>query len=305
MPITALREIRFLRGSDHPHLVKFHEVVVGPGPERKAYLVLEYVENDLKAVLDRRVAFSLPQIKCLFHAIASGVADLHARGIIHRDLKTNNILYGKDGRARVCDLGLSKEMAQRPHTPRVQNKYYRAPEVILGCEYDEKIDVWSLGVILARLLLPRTPSLFSFGPEEEGPRLLREIYRVCGTPSEESWPEALRSELHRRAVEDHGCERSLESMLVKLKQDLDPDACDLLAKLLTLNPRRRIPACQILAHPFLTAGVRMASFEEMPRLEKEYHERMVEALPCPAQRVPKEVLSGEVSARPCKKIKKF
>ena len=82
----------------------------------------------------------------------------------------------------MCDLGLSKETNQRPHTPRVQNRYYRAPEVLLGLNYDEKIDIWSLGIMTSKLIFQK--SVFLFGPEDDNAKILKEIYKICGSPSE-------------------------------------------------------------------------------------------------------------------------
>lgn len=58
--------------------------------------------------------------------------------------------------------------------------------MLLGLIYDEKIDIWSLGIVMAKLVFQK--SVFLLGPEDDNAKILKEIYKVCGTPTRESWP---------------------------------------------------------------------------------------------------------------------
>lgn len=81
---------------------------------------------------------------------------LHARNIMHRDLKTSNVLYNNKGFLKVCDFGLGRKMLgpNKPYTPVVVTLWYRAPEILLGCDkYTTAIDIWSVGCIFAELVL--------------------------------------------------------------------------------------------------------------------------------------------------------
>jgi p38 MAP kinase len=80
---------------------------------------------------------------------------IHSAGVIHRDLKPGNILVNEDCHLRICDFGLSRvqDSAMSQMTPSVSTLYYRAPEIILTWKrYDEKVDIWSTGCILAEML---------------------------------------------------------------------------------------------------------------------------------------------------------
>lgn len=86
---------------------------------------------------------------------------MHDIGVSHRDLKPENVML-KDGDVRICDVGSSKVLDPRDtkpqpmNTPYVVSRYYRAPELILGCNhYDHFIDIWATGCIIFELLTSR------------------------------------------------------------------------------------------------------------------------------------------------------
>jgi male germ cell-associated kinase len=89
---------------------------------------------------------------CIRQAL-QGLAYVHEKGVFHRDMKPENILY-EDGKLKICDFGLSKEMGQltMPHTNYVSTRWYRAPEIMMRSNsYDDKIDIFALGCIFAEL----------------------------------------------------------------------------------------------------------------------------------------------------------
>lgn len=155
-PITALRELSTLISLKHPNVVNVKEVVYGSSLD-KIYVVMEYMDHELKSILeDRRMEFSHGQIKCLMKQILEGLHFTHKRWIIHRDLKTSNLLYGNDGILKICDFGLARKFGSplRPYTNLVVTLWYRAPELLLGTEiYSPAIDMWSIGCIFAELIL--------------------------------------------------------------------------------------------------------------------------------------------------------
>jgi cell division cycle 2-like protein len=110
---------------------------------------------------------------------------MHKAHVMHRDLKTSNLLYSNQGIVKVCDFGLARSFSKKRHyTNWVVTMWYRAPELLLGCqEYDEKIDMWSVGCIFAELVL-REP-LFAGKNEMDQ---LDKIFSVLGNPSTEIWP---------------------------------------------------------------------------------------------------------------------
>lgn len=179
-PITSLREIRTLMmASHHPNVVRLQEVAVGD-TLTQVYLVFEFVEHDLKTLLvDMGPGlFSLSEIKSLLRQLLSGLAHLHAQWIIHRDLKTSNLLLDNRGTLKIADFGLARLYGDGPPrrvddegggagnkdgdtgsappgalTDLVVTLWYRSPELLLGeTDYDTAIDVWSVGCIMAELL---------------------------------------------------------------------------------------------------------------------------------------------------------
>jgi len=155
-PLTSVREINILLSLSHPSIVNVSEVVVGSSMDA-VFMVMEYADHDLKGVMERRMSqpFSTAEVKCLMMQLLSGVAYLHANWVIHRDLKTSNILYTNRGQLKICDFGLARQYGEplKPYTQLVVTLWYRAPELLLGQrKYSTPVDVWSCGCIMAELL---------------------------------------------------------------------------------------------------------------------------------------------------------
>jgi cell division cycle 2-like len=119
---------------------------------------MEFVEHDLKTLLSNmRTSFLISEIKTLMHQLLSAVALLHSNWIIHRDLKTSNLLMNNRGMMKLADFGLAR-MYGDPLDPDgmtslVVTLWYRAPELLLGAkEYDTAIDMWSVGCVFAELM---------------------------------------------------------------------------------------------------------------------------------------------------------
>ena len=116
--------------------------------------------------------------------VCSGLKYIHSAHVIHRDLKPSNLLLNSNCDLKICDFGLArgtKEEADYELTEYVVTRWYRAPEVMCSCqEYDHKIDVWSVGCILAELH-GRKP-LF---PGDDYIKQMNLIFGVLGTPSKD------------------------------------------------------------------------------------------------------------------------
>jgi len=109
------------------------------------------------------------------------LAYIHALGICHRDIKPQNLLVNPDTHElKVCDFGSAKRLLKgEVNVSYISSRYYRAPELIFGAtDYSQSIDVWSVGCILAELILGQP--LF---PGDSGVDQLVEIIKVLGTPS--------------------------------------------------------------------------------------------------------------------------
>lgn len=158
-PITSLREINTLLKGQHPNIVTVREIVVGSNMD-KIFIVMDYVEHDLKSLMEtmrhKQQTFTAGEVKCILMQLLKAVAHLHDNWILHRDLKTSNLLLSHKGILKVGDFGLAREYGSplKPYTSIVVTLWYRAPELLLCVkEYSTPIDVWSVGCIFAELLL--------------------------------------------------------------------------------------------------------------------------------------------------------
>jgi len=162
-PITAIREIMILKRLSHPNIISLLEVVTSKPSEKNklrgnVYLVFEYMEHDLSGLVDLKINFNIPQIKCILFQILTGISYLHTNNIIHRDIKGANILINNRGDVKIADFGLARIHNPNPninkiYTNRVVTLWYRAPELLLGStNYGPAIDMWSVGCLFSELL---------------------------------------------------------------------------------------------------------------------------------------------------------
>lgn len=183
-PVASLREISILLKLDHQNIVRCREVAVGI-TQNHIFMVLDYAEHELKVLIERH-RFGVAEIKCLMAQLLDGIQYLHDLWIMHRDLKTTNVLVNNNGVLKVCDFGLARYYGApiRPYTLRVVSLWYRAPELLMGVRrYTTAVDVWSVGCILAEFFKRRP--LFEGKVELHQLQL---IYDLVGVPTEESWP---------------------------------------------------------------------------------------------------------------------
>jgi len=136
VPVTTLREVALLRNLNHINIVRMREFVAVPP---RIYLVFEYLDHDLKACLDTKFRGGMPPplVKSCLLQILRGLAFCHARRILHRDLKPQNVLIDNAGFVKLADFGLAR--ASQPankqlYTNEVVTLWYRAPELLLGAQ---------------------------------------------------------------------------------------------------------------------------------------------------------------------------
>ncbi|KAI7842421.1 hypothetical protein COHA_004060 [Chlorella ohadii] len=246
MPVTSVRELRVLQTCKHPNLVELKRVVTGPKLD-SVFLVFEYCPHDMGKLVDSlSKPFHESEVKCLMQQLLSAVAYLHDRWVMHRDLKLSNLLFTHSGELKLCDYGLARYFQpwEESYTPGVVTLWYRAPEVLLGTEqYTEAIDMWSCGCILAELL--RGEPLF---PGRTEAAMLELMSRLLGAPNERIWPGL--------AAMPHASRFSLPPQPYNyLRQEfpgLSDSGIDLLNRLLTFDPEKRITARAALRHAYFT-----------------------------------------------------
>ncbi|KAL7294154.1 hypothetical protein TKK_0012178 [Trichogramma kaykai] len=246
-PITSLREVNTLLKAQHPNIVTVREIVIGNNTE-KIYMVMDYVEHDLKSLMDtmneNHQVFLESEVKCLMQQLLRAVAHIHDNWILHRDLKTSNLLLSHNGVLKVGDFGLAREYGSpiKPYTSLVVTLWYRAPELLLGSKiYSTPVDVWSVGCIFAELL--KMQPLFQAKSEID---LLNRIFKELGTPDDRIWPGycdlPFTKKINFRQY-PAGKIRQKFNILSELGMDL-------LQKFLTYDPERRISAAEALEHGY-------------------------------------------------------
>lgn len=264
-PISGLREIKVLRELDHPNVVQLREIVHQDDDKgRGTYLVFEYINHDLSALLSYK-ALDEGSIYRIFKQLLDALDYCHKRNIIHRDLKCSNILVSREGKVKLADFGLGRKwIPDRPFTNQVISLWYRPIELLLGEEnYGTSVDLWSLGCIFGELF--QRGAVFPYESEKE---MISGIYDLCGTPTKRSWPEAkhlpgykaFRPKYHSRT-------------LTERFSFMPPLALELFDKMLCLNPKNRITTAEARKSPWiLTMGCRrIIEPLKLPR-ELDYHE---------------------------------
>ncbi|XP_043532219.1 cyclin-dependent kinase 11B isoform X7 [Chiloscyllium plagiosum] len=244
-PITSLREINTILKAQHPNIVTVREIVVGSNMD-KIYIVMNYVEHDLKSLMETMKQPFLPgEVKTLMIQLLKGVRHLHDNWILHRDLKTSNLLLSHSGILKIGDFGLAREYGSplKPYTPVVVTLWYRTPELLLGAkEYSTAIDLWSVGCIFAEFLTQKP--LF---PGKSEIDQINKIFKELGTPSEKIWPGYNELPAVKKMT---FTEYPFNNLRKRFGALLSDQGFDLMNKFLTYCPAKRITAEEALKHEY-------------------------------------------------------
>ncbi|KAI9791922.1 MAG: hypothetical protein M1833_001304 [Piccolia ochrophora] len=208
------REIHHHRQFLHPHIARLYEVIV---TESLVWLVLEYCPGDeLYNYLLQHGRLPVDKVQKIFTQLVGAVAYVHNQSCVHRDLKLENILLDKNENVKLCDFGFTREYEGKASYLQTYcgTVCYAAPEMLKGEKYaGERVDVWSLGIILYALLAGELP----FDEDDDGATKTK----ILGT--EARYPDYFSQE-----------------------------AKSLIVSLLSKRPLLRPSLSDILANPFLT-----------------------------------------------------
>ncbi|XP_062226006.1 cyclin-dependent kinase G-2-like [Phragmites australis] len=264
-PLTSLREINIILSFHHPSIVDVKEVVVGSSLD-SIFMVMEYMEHDLKGVMETmKQPYTQSEVKCLMLQLLEGVKYLHDNWVLHRDLKTSNLLLNNRGELKICDFGLSRQYGSplKPYTQLVVTLWYRAPELLLKTkEYSTAIDMWSVGCIMAELLAKEP--LFNGKSELEQ---LHKIFTTLGTPDEMIWPGYAKLPGVKANFVKQPCNRlrdKFPAVSFSGRPILSEAGFDLLNGLLTYDPDKRISADDALKHKWFSEVPLPKSKDFMP-----------------------------------------
>jgi len=150
-------EARAAAALSHPNICVVHEVGEDEG---RPYIAMEYVEGE---TLRRRIArapLEIDEVLALFTQIAAGLEYAHRKGIIHRDIKTANIMVTSSGQVKIMDFGLAKLQGGPSLTKTgttLGTVAYMSPQQAVGDDVDQRTDLWSAGVVLYEMLTGELP----------------------------------------------------------------------------------------------------------------------------------------------------
>ncbi|KAI0305810.1 kinase-like domain-containing protein [Multifurca ochricompacta] len=259
----ALRELTLLRHfSNHENITglidvdgiaeSFNEILLG---------WVQPMEADLHQIIKSGQKLTNEHVQYFTYQILRGMKYIHTASVVHRDLKPGNLLVNSDCELKICDFGLSRGFDSLPEegtsqmTEYVATRWYRAPEVMLALRtkfiYFAPVDVWSIGCILAELLLGNPlfkgkENLLTVAPVDQ----LNKILEVLGTPGIDVL-KRVASERAQAYVRSLPIRKRVS--FKKLIPHADPQAIDLLEQMLSFDPTTRITVTQALAHPWLAA----------------------------------------------------
>lgn len=255
------REIALLRRlGEHDNVVRLHGLVTSRlATAPSLYLVFEYMDHDLTGLVSAATAsgarFTLPQVKCYMKQLLSGIEHCHNKGVLHRDIKSSNLLVSEDGILKIADFGLATHFDPdnpRPMTSQVITLWYRPPELMLGAtHYSVGVDLWSVGCVLAELLLGEP--IFPGRTEVEQ---LHKVFKLCGTPADD-YCEKLKL--------PHHTFKPYERCIAQKFKDLEPSTLSLLETLLSIDPDMRGTATDALSSEFFRTEPYACEPSSLPR----------------------------------------
>lgn len=191
--------------------------------------------------------FLSSEVKRLLLQLTAGIAYLHENWILHRDLKTSNLLLNNRGQLKIADFGMARYVGDPPPklTQLVVTLWYRAPELLLGTKtYDAAVDMWSVGCIFGELIT-REPLLQGSNEVDQ----MSKIFEICGVPTDETWP-GFRRLPNARSLRLPKSSLTAGSVIRARFPNMTAAGAGLLNDLLSLDPGRRPSAKEMLQHEY-------------------------------------------------------
>jgi len=210
------REIEIQSHLRHPNILRLYGYFYD---DTRVYMILEYApKGELYTLLKNVGRFDNEQAATYIHQLADALHYCHSKKVIHRDIKPENLLLGFYGELKIADFGWSVHAPSSRRTTICGTLDYLPPEMIEDRPHDEKVDLWSLGVLCYELLVGKPP---------------------------------FETESH------DGTYKKITSVDYKFPHGLSLEACDLISKLLKKVPSQRLSLEHVMQHPWIVNNAKL------------------------------------------------
>lgn len=242
------REVMILKYLSHKNIIPLKDVVYDMDSETYS-LIFDYIKHQDSCIAFEKL--NLSNVKFYCRQILEGLQYAHSHGIIHRDIKPQNMIIDSHTKhLKLIDWGLAEfYLPEHEYSVHVGSKYYKGPELLVGYTfYDYSLDIWSFGCILAELMFKKKP--FFYGPK--GGDHLVEIVKLLGKHDLREYlikyeiPDAILSLLE--GLNNERCD--LMSLADPGDKHLLEDGIDLLNKIFVYDHQLRPTAEECLTHKF-------------------------------------------------------
>lgn len=243
--VNNLREIQALRRlSPHQHIVKLEEVLYDQ-PSGRLALVFELMDANLYEMIRGRRHYLKPDlIQLLMYQLVKSLDHMHNKGIFHRDIKPENILVEDNRKLKLADFGSCRGIySKQPYTEYISTRWYRAPECLLtDGYYGPEMDMWGAGCVFFEIT-----SLYPLFPGSNELDQIHRIHKILGTPT----PEVLEVFKRKGAAHiDFNFPKDEGTSIAKLIPHASSAAIDLMHKMLSYDPSKRMNAREALRHEY-------------------------------------------------------
>ncbi|KAF2750104.1 Pkinase-domain-containing protein [Sporormia fimetaria CBS 119925] len=229
-----VNEIIVMKDSKHPNIVNFLDAFLQE-EHSELWVVMEFMEGGaLTDVIDNNSSISEDQIATICLETCKGLEHLHNQNIIHRDIKSDNVLLDGRGNVKITDFGFCAKLTEQrsKRATMVGTPYWMAPEVVKQKEYGNKVDIWSLGIMAIEMIESEPPYL------NEEP--LKALYLIAtnGTPR------------------------------LKKPDKLSKELKAFLSVCLCVDVKSRASATELMHHDFLKSGCSLNSLSQLLNFRK-------------------------------------